>query len=226
MRERALTSTTASIQRLREIACAGYSSSGALDLFAKNMGMPSWSELEICMARGVVLLNDHIAEITRVLKSDMSISWAHLTNPELLAEWMFPAEFEAKAGADFNFAPEGWYGVIGVFEEGREIRFDAVAGGWTWFRLHQEDGKTVFRLWDYLPPDFVVPDDVSRGATDLTSIQPGGAGTHWQGVLAGWHSGLDELASTLGEENQQAIPYDVLDGLYKLLIEDYHNSPQ
>ena len=57
---------------------------------------------------------------------------------------MFPAEFDAGLGAVFNFAPEGWHDKIGVCEEDRELKFDAVAGGWTRFSLELVDGTTVF----------------------------------------------------------------------------------
>ena len=157
-----------------------------------------------------------------MLSTDLQTAWHYLAKPAKLSKWMFPVQFNAEAGAPFNFAPEGWHGTIGLFEEGKEIRFDAVAGGWTWFRLHSEDDRTIFRLWDYLPPDFVVPDDVRGDEEDLSEVQPGGSGTHWQGVLAGWHSGLDQLTTEFNGI-EDTMPYEVLDRLYKLLILDYHS---
>ncbi|MCY4128487.1 MAG: hypothetical protein OXG15_04505 [Gammaproteobacteria bacterium] len=143
------------------------------------------------------------------------------SDPKKLATWMFPAEFEAAPGAPFKFAPEGWHGKIGVYAEGRELRFDAVAGGWTWFSLDSITGKTVFKLRDYMAPDLVVPDDARSGSNSLSEDQPGGEGTHWQGVLSGWHCGVGDLRGEFSGKKPH-WDYEALTRLYKLLIEDYH----
>ena len=171
--------------------------------------------------QSVILLDRRTAELTRVLPTDMQTAWEFLANPQKLETWMFPAEFEAKPGAPFNFAPEGWHGKIGVIEVGRELRFDAVAGGWTWFSLDSINGETVFRLRDYMAPELVIPDDARVRANVRSEDQPGGAGTHWQGVLSGWHCGVDDLRGEFSGE-KHGWNYEAITRLYRILIEDYH----
>ena len=192
----------------------------SLDEFAQNHGFSDWSELEFRFEQSGTLLTNHTVSFTRLLNTNRSTAWSYLADDKNIATWMFPAEFEAVGGAPFSFAPEGWHGTIGVLEKEKELRFDAVAEGWTWFRLDEFEGKTRLRLWDYLPPDFVVPNDVLRDGA-LSEVQPGGEGTHWQGVLAGWHTGLDTLADSFSMK-RRTLDYESLDRLYKMLIQDYH----
>lgn len=223
MRERALESIEGSIACLKNAAGRDepVSTEADLDVFATKFAFENWVALLAFLRESVILLNKRTAQISRVLPTDMLTAWEFLADPQKLSTWMFPAEFEARAGAPFNFAPEGWQGKIGVFEEGRELRFDAVAGGWTWFSLDLIDGETVFKLRDYMAPDLIVPDDARTGSKSLTDDQPGGEGTHWQGVLSGWHCGVDDLRSEFSGKRHE-WDYEALSRLYKILIEDYH----
>ena len=222
MPNRALESTDDSIRFLEKLVAERAGNQGdAQDSFAREYAFADWSELHSFMQSSAILLDKHTAQLSRVLATDMPSAWEFLADAKKLQTWMFPAEFEAKPCAQFNFAPEGWHGTIGIFEEGRELRFDAVAGGWTWFSLDSKDGKTVFTLRDYLPPDFVIPESLQSESSSLSDIQPGGEGTHWQGVLAGWHSGVDALQDLFSAEKRQ-WDYEALDRLYKILISDYH----
>ena len=168
-----------------------------------------------------MLLDERTALLTRIVPADVESVWGFLANPQNLAKWMFPAEFEAKLGATFNFAPDGWHGTIGAYEEGREIRFDAVAGGWTWFSLIPRGDETEFQLRDYMAPDLVIPDDARSADQSLQEDQPGGPGTHWQGVLSGWHCGVDDLRA-LFTKQPTVWDYESLTKFYRILIEDYH----
>ena len=222
MPNRALESTEDSVHCLEKLAAEHAVDDGdAKDSFAREYAFADWSELHGFMQGSAILLDKHTAQLSRVLATDMQTAWEFLADPKKLQTWMFPAEFEAKPCAPFKFAPEGWHGTIGIFEEGRELRFDAVAGGWTWFSLASIDGETVFTLRDYLPPDFVVPEHLQSESSSLADVQPGGEGTHWQGVLAGWHSGVDTLQDLFTEEKRQ-WDYEAIDRLYKILITDYH----
>ncbi|MCY4094885.1 MAG: hypothetical protein OXG05_07120 [Gammaproteobacteria bacterium] len=223
MPDRALESIEGSIACLEAAAGRNMTCSSAvnLDAFANTFAFEDWSALLTFLHESVILLDKRTAQITRVLPTDMRTAWEFLADSKKLSAWMFPAEFESRAGAPFNFAPEGWHGKIGVFEEGRELRFDAVAGGWTWFSLDSIDGETMFKLRDYMAPDLIVPDDARTGTDSLAEEQPGGEGTHWQGVLSGWHCGVDDLRSEFSGVNQ-AWDYEALTRLYKILIEDYH----
>lgn len=223
MPDRALESIEGSIACLEKTARVGASGSATTDLnaFARAFGIQDWSGMLSFLHESVILLDRHTAQITRVLPTDIKTAWNFLADPKKLATWMFPAEFHAAPCAPFKFAPEGWHGKIGIFEEGRELRFDAVAGGWTWFSLDSVDGETVFKLRDYMAPDLIIPDDARASSNLLLEDQPGGEGTHWQGVLSGWHCGVDDLRSEFSSEKPRR-DYEALTRLYKILLEDYH----
>ena len=221
--DRALETVDGSITCLESSARSANADNGKDDLesFSRAHGFDTWSALHAFIRESAILLDKHTAQITRVLPTDMQTAWEFLADPQKLATWMFPAEFEAKPGASFKFAPEGWHGKIGIFENGRELRFDAVTGGWTWFSLELVDGKTVFKLRDYMAPQLVIPADARSDSEPLTEDQPGGEGTHWQGVLSGWHCGVDDLRGEFSGEKTR-WDYGALTRLYKILIEDYH----
>lgn len=223
MPDRVLESTDGSIACLENIAGGGKvaTTKTDLDAFSRSFSFQTWSALRSFVRESAILLDKHTAQITRVLPTDMKTAWDFIADSKKLATWMFPAEFKAEPGAPFKFAPKGWLGTIGIYEEGRELRFDAVAGGWTWFSLESVDGETVFNLRDYMAPDLIVPDDARIGSNSLLDDQPGGEGTHWQGVLAGWHCGVDDLRGEFSGEKPH-WDYEALTRLYKLLINDYH----
>ena len=133
--DRALRSVKGSISCLESAARGDHvlNVGAQLESFACAHGFDNWRVLHTFIQESAILLDKHTAQITRVLPTGMQTAWEFLADPLKLATWMFPAEFEAKPGASFKFAPEGWHGKIGIFENGRELRFDAVAGGWTWF---------------------------------------------------------------------------------------------
>ncbi len=223
MRDRALESIEGSLACIKEAAYAAKDASdqSALDAFAKDHAFRDWMHLHTFMQESAILLDTHTASYEREIPADRRVVWEFLADPKKLQTWMFEAEFEARPGALFNFAPRGWHGRIGIFKEGYELRFDAVAGGWTWFILASSEGGTLFTLRDYMAPDLVVPTDVLAGAKSTVDIQPGGVGTHWQGVLAGWHQGVDDLRSKFTGYSLQ-WDYEALCRLYNSLIVDYH----
>ena len=225
MPDRALTSSQNSIAYVEQIARDAANGDGddVLEVFARKHKFASASELLNFLAESAVLLDRHTACYQRLLPTDQDAAWEFIADPKKLRTWMFDAEFEARPGADFNFAPDGWHGKIGVFEEGCELRFDAIKGGWTWFSLATVEGGTMFTLRDYMAPALVIPNEI-RSSLDPGSLpedQPGGAGSHWQGVLAGWHTGVDDLRGKFSG-SQTHWDYEALCELYKLLIIDYH----
>lgn len=225
MPNRALASLEESLACLYEIAGrdGATTSQAAMDAFARSYSFHDWAELAAFIHNSSVLVDAQTAQFTRVLETDMASAWEYLATPAKVETWMFPVQFEPRPGASFNFLPEGWHGKIGIFEHGREIRFDAVAGGWTWFRLASIDGETVFTLLDFMAPDYVVPPEIRRHHDSLDTDQPGGQGTHWQGVLAGWHQGMDTLQDTFSGAKRE-WDYDALCRLYDILIADYHRA--
>ena len=68
----------------------------------------------------------------------------------------------------------------------------------------------MIRLTHKLAKDFTVPEHVKEIAewsdermkkiNEIEFYQPGGTGTHWVGLVAGWHCFLDALEGHLREE--------------------------
>jgi hypothetical protein len=70
---------------------------------------------------------------------------------------------------------------------------------------------TEFHLIDKLSSDAVPPEDLPSifgVADEVANGQPGGVGTHWVGIVVGWHHILDNLKSYLTNAPMEA---DVID---------------
>ncbi|MCE2407222.1 MAG: hypothetical protein J4G19_06935 [Pseudomonadales bacterium] len=120
MPDRALRSVKGSISCLESAARGDHvlNVGAQLESFACAHGFDNWRVLHTFIQESAILLDKHTAQITRVLPTGMQTAWEFLADPQKLATWMFPAEFEAKPGASFKFAPVGWHGKIGIFERG------------------------------------------------------------------------------------------------------------
>ena len=220
---RALTSNEASLEFLKQrvVEEHGDFSTQSATSFANEHSFSDWRELKQFVERSATLLDNHTAQFKSKLKADVALTWTYMADPEKLSSWAIPVTFEPRLGGAFQFLPEEWCGTIGVYVEGREIRFDAKRGGWTSLSVSAAHDHSIFTLRDYLPPDFELPEANTTGPDAHLFDQPGGQGTHWHGVLAGWHTGLEDLRSRFGVK-KQSFNYEGIDKLYDLLIRSYH----
>ena len=196
---------------------------GAHDRRAQSLGLRNWQQLLQFVDVSAILLDKHRAQYTVPLATNVETAWAYVSEPKKLSSWAIPVEFEPKLGGRFQFSPPEWYGTLGVYDEGKAIRFDSVKGGWTALEVAGNDKASTLILRDYLPPEFELPASDKDGPDAHLFNQPGGKGTHWHGVLAGWHSGLSDLRNRWDSE-VVSLDYATLTTLYDLLIRDYHRD--
>lgn len=130
--------------------------------------------------------------------------WPFIGTAEGVGSWFIEGcRFQPTLGARFYFM-EGWEGQISIYDEGRTISFFPEAGGETTFEtIPVDDGSCLFRLIDRQAPGFVPPDDIPMDDVvprDVGLYQPGGLGTPWVGILAGWHGFADRfVAAAMGQ---------------------------
>ncbi|MBV7335626.1 SRPBCC domain-containing protein [Chloroflexi bacterium TSY] len=166
----------------------------------------------------------------RRFAADSERVWSAITVESELNQWFMETQLQLEVGGTFSFK-HGWDGWIGDLSPDQAIQFNSKEDAFTRFEIKPDAQETHFRLIDKLPKDFVIQpgdrqDDPTKDA-DLEQMrrveynQPGGPGTHWTGVVAGWHCFVDSLESYLaGEEpedtyNRKCLLYD------PLLIEHY-----
>ncbi len=156
-----------------------------------------------------------------MVDAPISRVWDLIGTPEGLARWFIPTvRFTPEQGAAFYFM-EGWEGVISLYHPGRCISFFPEAGGETTFACDPvDDARCVFRLTDRQAPGFVPPADIPMDpdmSREVGLYQPGGPGTPWVGILAGWHCFAHDLVAA-------AVGADVRRPPLATLYDHYENQ--
>ena len=189
---------------------------------AREYGFESWTELIQYARNCCVLLDKSTLKFTRKLRVDLPTAWKFISVAEELSTWMFETKLELRVGGRFEFPT--WGGVIEKLEHLNCIRFRADEGGYSEFQIESAGPQqTAARVIDYLPGHLEVPGHVKSELDEIGSSQPGGPGTHWAGVLAGWHSGSDSLEAYARNEQPRA-KYGPLVRVYSDLVAAFHNS--
>jgi hypothetical protein len=116
-------------------------------------------------------------------------------------------EFDLRPGGAFRHR---WDNVILDFEEKRFINFD----GMRW-ELKEKDRGTHFAFIDTWESS-AVPAEPGLG-----SEQPGGPGTPWAGVAAGWHGTVDALEEALTGKPREA-QFEARCRYYAEYLSDYY----
>jgi uncharacterized protein YndB with AHSA1/START domain len=111
--------------------------------------------------------------------------WPLVSTLEGVQQWWLPgaSEFDLRPGGTFR---HHWQNVIREFREHEFIGFD----GMRW-ELRPRDGGSEFALIDTWGAE-AAPTEPGLG-----SEQPGGPGTPWAGVAAGWHGTVDALEAAV-----------------------------
>jgi uncharacterized protein YndB with AHSA1/START domain len=146
--------------------------------------------------------------------------WRAISQTVELDQWFMKSVMDARPGGRFAFEG-GWEGQIGEWIPGSCIQFEADKGGRSRFELATDAGPggtgsgSRLRLSDRLPEDFKLdaPPDDSGALLKMMVAQPGGPGTHWPGVVAGWHGFVDALEAHLLQQ-----PFE---DRYSALSEEY-----
>ena len=128
--------------------------------------------------------------------------WQALTVPSVLAKWYMPVEMELRLGGHLAFgAGDHFTGRISALEECSVIEFESergfshyARGAKLRFVLSHDDSGCWLTFTHTLSRDAVW-----HGPADAPDCdQPGGPGTPWPGMLAGWHHYVgDRLTSVL-----------------------------
>ncbi len=145
------------------------------------------------------LVDRHAMVWIRQLNAPVEEVWDTVSTLEGLKKWWIigtPSKFELKLGGAFNYHMSN---TIRDFKENEYIDFtqgpDIYAGtGGMRFEFGKIDDKTsMFMFMDAFGPSGT-PGSGSM-ANGLDAEQPGGPGTPWSGVAAGWHNLIDSLAA-------------------------------
>ena len=127
--------------------------------------------------------------------------------------------------SEFNLPPGGvfshhWLSRVNDFKEHQYIDFGDVtfSGAGMRFELKVERGGVVFSFLDNWE-ESAAP-KLTAGDEPWRLAQPGGAGTPWSGVCAGWHSMIDKLEEYLtGKKVEHS--YEDLCKFYVGYLTDY-----
>ena len=218
---RPLSSARANVEYLVELArgeCAkqGIDLLSAIEKVSHMFGFEDWENLKTIAQRCCEVLDTNTIRFTRSLESNISHAWRLITDQEHLSTWMFETKLDLKVGGTFEFPT--WKGIISRLEHLSCIRFTAEAGGYSQFEISQEDdSRTTANITDYLPDGMLVPDHLTEGTEVFGMQQHGGPGTHWAGLLAGWHSGSDSLEA-YASNREASGDYRSLVRLYDALL--------
>lgn len=184
----------------------------ARDVIARHYGFETWAALVAFTPLVGELSEPGTLTFQRALPVDRRRVWGAISDPAELSQWFMETTMEARVGGRFSFK-DGWDGFVSAFEPGSAIAFSADQGGQTRFEVADGADGTRFRLVDRMAPGAAAPEG---GSGDPAVRQPGGPGTHWVGVAAGWHDFVDSLLDHLGVpvsttgEREMTLLYDRL----------------
>lgn len=135
--------------------------------------------------------------------------------------WMAPVEIELRPGGKFS---HHWENTISDLKEHYFIHFvnDSFDSRGMRFELKPTSSGTLFNFidsWaeDAVPEKSLLPPD----ANGIDIIQPGGPGTPWSGMAAGWHDSIDKLESYLTRKKYDHS-YEDLCKFYAGYLADYY----
>lgn len=172
-------------------------------------------------ARAGVLVERHAMVWTRYLDAPLAEVWSAVSTREGLARWWLvpPKAFELREGGVFD---HHWRNTIRGFRTGEHIDFSqntgayASTGGMRFELAAAADGSTVFKFLDTWGPAMSPP-----RSGEAAAEQPGGPGTPWAGVAAGWHRMLDGLEG-LFDPDAPTHSYDALIAFYAPYLRDLY----
>ena len=139
-------------------------------------------------------LSDNTIVWKRQLVVEPERLWSAIATRQGLALWFMPTRFEIEEGGRFAFGG-GWAGIVSEARPLRHVQFNVEGGGGGNLRFEMEpnDGGCLFSLVDRMgegaDPKYILGPDAAAHRIH----QPGGPGTHWSGVAAGYHVFVDSL---------------------------------
>lgn len=185
----------------------------------------SWSDLNQFCTDSAVIEPRNTMRLSRSVELTPTEVWPFLIEPNNLIKWHIPTVMEFVVGGRFEFK-NAWAGTIGVIEEERLVRFDADEGGFTTFSVDRTDQGSQIVITDVMAPHICITKKLIANKKTIQENQPGGKGTHWSGVLSGWHCAIDELVNLLDSNAcVTKLAYSQIDMLYLELLNDrFHTT--
>jgi uncharacterized protein YndB with AHSA1/START domain len=119
--------------------------------------------------------------------------WNAIATKEGLSHWFMPTKFEIEEGGRFSFGG-GWDGTITEVHPPHHIQFtpDDSEDAYLRFEIVETNDGCLFRLIDKMGANQdtskIFPDEAKH-----KTYQPGGPGTHWSGIITGYHGFVDKL---------------------------------
>lgn len=165
------------------------------------------------------LVDNHAMVWVRKVPGSLDDVWTTISTRKGLAKWWIatPIKFELKRGGAFN---HHWNNTIQDFQTKSFIDFkenDGRCSGTGGMRFELKpltDEMTQFLFLDTWGPDSnYEPEEDADDEQHLMTEQPGGIGTPWPGVAAGWHHMVDRLVCEF-DGSKPPHDYDVLTRFY------------
>lgn len=167
------------------------------------------------------LLDKHTVFFERIFPVSVEQLWQAVATREGLGHWFMPTAYEIEENGRFAFE-DAWQGTVTQLEPFRVIEFTPqdTAAAYLRFEISQTGSGVLFRLIDRMEPEKEAAAVIPEAAPDMI-YQPGGPGTPWSGLVAGYHSFIDALAEyLLGELPQD--DYELLCKKYTAVLDQWY----
>ncbi|MDD9933154.1 MAG: SRPBCC domain-containing protein [Myxococcales bacterium] len=169
------------------------------------------------------LLDTRTLILERRFPVDPERLWDAIATREGLSHWFMATAHEIVEGGRFAFKG-GWEGTISQVVRPRHLQFEAdvpdgVDGGYMRVEIVPDGDGSLFRLIDRMgePHEPNFPPD-----TPASQIyQPGGPGTHWSGVVGGYHGFVDDLDKHLTGTTHE-LDHAALSKAYVPVLDAWH----
>jgi len=172
------------------------------------------------LANAGQLVDRHAMVWLRRLNAPIEQVWQTVSTKEGLEQWWVvpPSAFELRPGGVLK---HHWDNTVLDYQKYDYIDFvestgDYAGTGGMRFELQADGQSTMFMFLDTWAKDMVPDSDEG----DLTE-QPGGPGTPWPGVAAGWHAMMDQL-ETIINNRAYSHSYEDLCAFYLGYLRDLY----
>lgn len=174
---------------------------------AAKYGFLNDEELKTFANNAAVITQRGTIEFQRTLPIGIDQAWNWVQDRDRFASWFLPIEWEFRQGGTFQIVPvPDWVGTIGDLTPPHRIRLDSKDGSVLCQFSRLRSDQTRYQLIEHIRPDMPVPQNVIERFSTSACFQPGGLGTHWVGILAGWHTGTDTFEKLVFESVGLAWP--------------------
>ena len=131
----------------------------------------------------------------RVLPVSPNRAWQAIATRDGLSHWFMSTDSEIVEDGRFSFK-DGWDGVITKVAEPEYIVFtpDDTKTAFLRFEIQANSEGCLFRLIDRMD-DRIDAAAQFPASPNYDKHQPGGPGTHWSGIIAGYHGFADALVT-------------------------------